>query len=344
MNPYIADILAQPEALRAAVNSFSPVKLLPICDQLQSGSFDRLILSGMGSSFYAAYPAYLRLSHLPLPVLLLNGAELLHSLQPAIGERSLLWLNSQSGKSAELVNLTAAIKSQPPAAMLACVNDLTSPLAQAAQVCLPIHAGEEATVSTKTYINMLAVNLLVTEYLMSGNIEALKSELLAAADAMQLYLARWQTLIPELDDLVGDFETLMILGRGTSLSAVWNGSLINKEAAKCAFEGMQAADFRHGPLELAAPGFTALIFAGAPKTRALNRALALEIMEYGGRALWVDQTLDAGFATILISETSEHVRPLVEILPLQMLTLVMAQRKGIQVGHFRHVGKVTDRE
>jgi glucosamine--fructose-6-phosphate aminotransferase (isomerizing) len=40
----------------------------------------------------------------------------------------------------------------------------------------------------------------------------------------------------------------------------------------------------------------------------------------------------------------ETARPLVEILPLQMLSIVMAQRKGIEPGKFRHVGKVTVRE
>jgi len=48
--------------------------------------------------------------------------------------------------------------------------------------------------------------------------------------------------------------------------------------------------------------------------------------------------------TLLLPVTSELTRPLVEILPLQMLTLVMANRKGLQAGQFRYVSKVTDRE
>jgi glucosamine--fructose-6-phosphate aminotransferase (isomerizing) len=344
MNPYIADILAQPAALREAVNSFSSEKLFTLCGQLQSGVFDRLILSGMGSSFNAAYPAYIRLSHLSLPVLLLNSAELLHSLRVSIGPRSFLWLNSQSGRSAELVNLLAEIEPQPQVRLLTCVNDLTSPLAQAADICLPIYAGEEATVSTKTYLNMLAVNLMAAEFLTGGSLDTLKAEMLSAVDKMQAYLSDWQVKFQELDALIGELDNLMILGRGSSMSAVWNGSLINKEAAKCAFEGLQAADFRHGPLELAAPGFNALIFASAPETKGLNRGLALEIVEHGGRVLWVDQTIDPDLPTIMIPKTSESTRPLVEILPLQVLTLVMAKRKGIQAGQFRYVGKVTDRE
>jgi glucosamine--fructose-6-phosphate aminotransferase (isomerizing) len=344
MSPYITDILAQPLALREAVNSFAPEKLFPIVDQLQDQAFDRVIISGMGSSLYAAYPAYLQLSNLGIPVLFLNSAELLHSLTKLITPQTLLWLNSQSGRSAELVNLLAAIETEPPARILTFVNDLASPMAQAADTCLPIYAGEESNVSTKTFLNMLAVNLLAAEFFLDKNLEPLNAGLLAAADEMQTYLSDWKRSFQELDILIGSLDNLTILGRGASMAAVWNGSLINKEAAKSAFEGMHAADFRHGPLELAGPEFNAMIFAGDPKTKRLNRNLALEIVGYGGQVFWVDQSPDPDLPTILIPNTSERTRPLLEILPLQMLTLVMAARKGFEAGKFRLIGKVTDRE
>jgi len=90
--------------------------------------------------------------------------------------------------------------------------------------------------------------------------------------------------------------------------------------------------------------FNALIFAGTPETKLLNRGLALEIMGYEGLVFWVDQTIDSDLPTILIPKTSVGALPLVEILPLQILTLVMGGRKGIQAGQFQHVGKVTNRE
>ena len=90
--------------------------------------------------------------------------------------------------------------------------------------------------------------------------------------------------------------------------------------------------------------FAALIFAGAAQTSALNRELAREIISYGGRAIWLDSSPDAGIPTLVLPETGELARPLAEILPLQMLTLVMANRKGLQAGKFRHVSKVTSRE
>jgi glucosamine--fructose-6-phosphate aminotransferase (isomerizing) len=340
MTPYIQDILSQPIALRRALESHSSSPLT----SLNLVEFDHIILSGMGSSFYAAYPAFIELSKQPVPVQLVNAAELLHSLHGLIGPRSLLWLNSQSGRSAELVHLLDHIKSRPPAHLLTFVNDVSSPMGERADTCIPIHAGEEATVSTKTYTNMLAVNLLAAIQLTSGNFNSVIQEMRIAADAIETYLTGWETHVQELDSMLGQFDELFLIGRGSSMSAVWNGSLTNKEAARYAFEGIHAADFRHGPLEIVSEGFAALIFAGPGQTSALNRELAREIISYGGKALWLDSTPDPEISTVLFPETGELTRPLAEILPMQMLTLAMAKRRGVEAGKFRHVSKITNRE
>jgi glucosamine--fructose-6-phosphate aminotransferase (isomerizing) len=340
MNPYISDLLSQPATLRAALDNYSNAAL----DEINLTEFDRIILSGMGSSFNAAYPAWMELSRQSVPVQLVNAAELLHSLSGLIGPKSLLWLNSQSGRSAELVHLLERIRSAPPACVLTFVNDVSSPMAEQANVCVPIHAGEESTVSTKTYTNMLAVNLLASIQLSGGDLDGAFREMRLTADAMESYLADWESRIQELDSLLGDFEQLYIIGRGSSMSAVWNGSLNNKEAAKCSFEGVHAADFRHGPMEVVEAGFTALILAGTSSSVDMNRDLARDIVSYGGKVIWADSSADVEFPTLLIPESGALSLPLVEILPMQLLTLVMAKRKNIEPGSFRHITKITSKE
>ena len=340
MNQFIKDILSQPVVLRDALEHYSTSLL----EQIELSDFDRIIISGMGSSYNAAYPALIQLSAQATPVQLINAAELLHSLNGMIGTRSLLWLNSQSGRSAELVHLLERIETHRPSRILSFVNDISSPMAERADVCIPIHAGEEATVSTKTYTNMLATNLLAAIQLSGGDMDAAIRDMHATADAMESYLANWETHVQELDSMLGDFEQLYIMGRGSSMGAVWNGSLNNKEAAKCSFEGIHAAEFRHGPLEVVAEGFAAIIFAGSIQTSGLNRTLAQDILSHHGKVIWVDSSPDAEIPTHVLPVTSELTRPLIEILPMQLLTLAMAQRKGIEAGKFRTVSKVTARE
>ena len=341
MNPYISDILAQPDALRKAVNNFSVHLLDSIRRRLHDGDFDRIIITGMGASYNAAYPAYLELCRQSIPVMLVNAAELVHYMDGLIGTCTLLWANSQSGRSAELLHLLKRIESTPPACLLTCVNDEASLLASASDICLPIHAGSETTVSTKTYTNTLAVNMLTAHFLTGNNVESLKKEMLFAADGMKTCLTDWQNHVNTLNTLLGEFKTLILIGRGASMGAVWNGGLINKEAAKFPLEGMNAADFRHGPMELISPDFMALILAGSPTTSALNHNLATDIVKHSGRVIWIDSTPDTHLPTIVHPETTNLVRPIVEILPMQFLTIALAKRENIQPGHFRVIRKVT---
>ena len=341
MNPYISDILSQPAALRNAVNNFSPYPFDSIQQRLNAGEFDRVVITGMGASYNAAYPAYLELTRLSIPVMLVNAAELLHYTEGLIGTRTLLWINSQSGRSAELLHLLERIESTPPACILSCVNDESSPLTSASDIYLPIHAGSETTVSTKTYTNTLAVNLLSAHFLTGNNVESLKKEMLFTTDMIETYLGDWQNHVNTLNTLLGEFKTLILIGRGASMGAVWNGALINKEAAKFPLEGMNAADFRHGPMELISPDFTALILAGSPTTSTLNHNLATDIVKHSGRVIWIDSTPDTHLPTIVHPETTNLVRPIVEILPMQFLTIALAKRENIQPGHFRVIRKVT---
>ncbi len=342
--PYIADILAQPQALNDLLENFDPSILEPLSRRLRQGEFDRILITGMGSSYSSAYPAWMHLARLPIPIMLVPTAELLHSALAQVGPRTLLWINSQSGQSGEIVRLLDAIQPAKPACTLAFVNDGASPLANRAGVVVPIRAGAEVTVSTKTYTNMLAALTLATAQLRGESLRESLEALRVAAGEMQAYLSDWEARVAEVDGLIGRVEQTLILGRGSSLAAVWVGSLINKEAARCTFEGMSAADFRHGPLELAGPSLQVLVYAGEPSTRSLNRALALEVVRYGGKAIWIAPEQDAELPTLVIPQVAEPARPLMEVLPVQMLTIAMARRKGLEPGRFRHVGKITAQE
>lgn len=340
-NPYIEDILCQPAALRDAIAHYPADQIEPLRLRIQNGEFNRIVMTGMGSSIYSAYPAWLSLLSLTTPAIYINAAELLHYGTGLIDDRTLLWINSQSGFSAEIIRLMEKLSPKSPAFQLSMTNNLESPLAKKANLSVPIYAGDEATVSTKTFINMMAVLRLASTQIAGGDWQEMSKSMLAAANAMDGYLADWIGKMDELDALLGPVDQALILGRGASMAAVWGGSLINKEAAKSVFEGMNVADFRHGPLELASSRLTLLIFEGAPQTATLNRDIALEVVSYGGKVLWFAKEIDPQLPTIQLPQVEESVRSIVEILPLQILTLVMARRTGLEPGKFRHIGKIT---
>ena len=63
---------------------------------------------------------------------------------------------------------------------------------------------------------------------------------------------------------------LYLLGRGASLGAVSEGVLLMHETAKASAVGMQAGQFRHGPVEVVDSHFRAIIFGTQTATAELG--------------------------------------------------------------------------
>lgn len=341
INPYIADILGQPDSLRDGVNEYDPQRLVSLKKSLDSGQFDRIVITGMGASHFGTYPAWLHLVQNGLPAWWVETSELLHYALPLIGERTLLWVVSQSGLSAEIQAILNRLEAHPHAVILATTNDLNSPLAQRADVTLNLSAGPEFTVSTRTYLNTLAVTQLAALQLTGQAVESARQQLLQAAGGIQSYLEHWQEHVQHWVHLLGVPERLIILGRGASLANAQLAALILKESAKYESEGLSAAQFRHGPLELADPRLSTIIIEGDQAAREKNLALARDLDKYQTRVVWLGKEPVEGLNSLVLPSAQGIGTVLAEIVPFQMLTLSLASQTGFEPGIFRHSGKVT---
>jgi glucosamine--fructose-6-phosphate aminotransferase (isomerizing) len=123
------------------------------------------------------------------------------------------------------------------------------------------------------------------------------------------------------------------------MAAVYTGALILGEAAKFAAVPFQAGEFRHGPLELAGPELTVLLFAGPPETRELNLRLLNDLRRYQANAFWIGA--EAVGRQIELPAAPAIGLPLVEILPMQLLSIHLARQIGVQPGKFFRTGKIT---
>jgi len=334
--PYLRDLLAQAEVVRAAAGGLRGWSEQQRLGELASAAKGPVVLTGMGSSLYALHPLRVMLGVRGRAALMAQTSELLLYAPQALAG-SLLLVVSQSGRSAEIVRL---LEARPqPCSLVAVTNTPGSPLAEAADLCVWMRAGEEFSVASRTYVASLVVLAWLGELLSGGSGEAALEAAESVVPWMESYLSRWRDHAASLAERLDGIRHLFLAGRGESLAAALTGGLILKEAAHCAAEGMSSAAFRHGPLEMAGPETLVLVFSGGAPVRPSNLRLVCDIRSLGGRAELIGE--EAELEALRLPPAADAARPLLEILPVQMLTLALAALAGREAGRFERASKVT---
>ena len=338
---YIRDILDQPRALEATLGQFEVSgELAAIAGRWRDGGFRRVYLTGMGASFHALHPIFLRLNSGASAAVTMEASELIHSLPSCYDPQTLIIVASQSGKSAEVVRLIADNRGR--AVIVGVTNASDSPLAAAANAFLLTRAGEEFSVSCKTYLTMLMVLHLLGGLMCGDDPSQAKDELAEAVSAVASYLRGWNDHVFEMAKELGQVRDIFLLGRGSSLAAEGEGALIIKESVRLHAEAMSGGAFRHGPLEMVSSETFAVLFAGAGATEGLQTQLRDDIRNASGRTAWIGPETRPGPWNLPVVPAA--MSPLVEILPIQMMTLALAANAGIEAGRFQRVSKITTTE
>jgi glucosamine--fructose-6-phosphate aminotransferase (isomerizing) len=137
--------------------------------------------------------------------------------------------------------------------------------------------------------------------------------------------------------------SLYLLARGPSLATAQEGALLFGEIAKTPVVAMSVASFRHGPIEVVDGRFRGVVFAPHGRTRDLNIALARDVLHFGGsvRLLGPADGDGEGLPWINTPPCPELLAPLVEVVPLQVAAMRLAELKGTVVGSFRYITQVT---
>lgn len=338
---YLADILDQPRAIRDTTIALadSP-QLTEIARQLSSRNYQRIVLTGLGGSFHVLNPLYLYLARLGLPVVMAETSELIYFIPQLVSSRTVMLVVSQSGRSAEIIRLLDQNGGQ--ATILGVTNDATSPLATKSNTFALIQAGPEASVSCKTTTSTLAALGLIGEFAAGKNSHDAREQLERAAQFVENYLARWRTHVDSLIVKLEGVRHLFFTGRGSSLVAAGVGGMIMKEAAHFHAEGLGSAAFRHGPFEMLDEDCCVVVLAGDPHVEPLHKKLVEDVRETGAKAFLVGSAADS--QELRLPDLSSEIRPIAEMIPIQMISLALAAIGGREPGKFERIGKVTTSE
>ena len=336
--PYCRDILDQPRALRETVAGLAADTAIDaIARRLRGGEFGLVVLTGMGSSYFGLHPFYLALGRLGHTPIMVETSELVQQQAYLLTPRTLVVAVSQSGRSAETVRLLD--RNQKQATIVGVTNYGDSPLATASDAVILTRAGEEFSVSCKTYVSALVASHWLAAIFAGAELNTTRRELETVAPVVEDYLHDWKTHVAKLAERLKDIERLFIVGRGSSLAAVGTGALTIKESDHFHAEGMSSAAFRHGPFEMMNDETFVLVFAGDPRTRDLNLRLLRDLKKLGVPCACASE--DAEDAELRLPAIAPALQPIMEILPVQMITLALAANANREAGRFVHAKKVT---
>jgi glucosamine--fructose-6-phosphate aminotransferase (isomerizing) len=347
MTDLLEEISQQPAALSGLRKFYASPGAIPSkgLRALTASWPPTVVFTGMGSSLFAAYPAQAYLTEHGVRALVWETAELVHHHLKVLGPDTLLVVVSQSGETAEVLELLKCLPAE--ARVLAVTNVESSPLAKCANLLLPLMAGGQGAVSTKTYTCSVAVLMYLAFAIVGHPPGPLTQEVMRAVVAQENILDRHDVLMPPIVEFFNRPPYVALMSRGADLATAYQGALTLKEVVRVAAEAISAAQFRHGPMEMINPNHRYILFARQGKTEKLLLKLARDIRKSNGRVLlFTDLPFDdpTNIRQVQVEPLRLGLGTLVDSVYIQMLAYEAALRAGLKPGKFEIAEKVTREE
>ncbi len=295
-----------------------------------------LTIARGSSDHAAAYAAYLIMARLGRIVASLPMSLVTLLNAPLQAKDALAIAISQSGQSPDVIEPIRYFR-EGGATTVALVNDATSPLAQSAEWCMPLHAGvEQSVAATKSFITSLVAGAQLAGHWQND------AEFLAALNELPASLEAATNLDwAEAIDVLTPANNIMVVGRGISFPVALEAALKFKETSVIQAEAFSGAEIKHGPMALIDDGYPLMIFATRGPAQAGLIKLAEEMRGRGARVLLAAPAdIAERNLTIPVAATPD-LDPIVAIQAFYMMAAKLSLARGLNPDKPRHLSKVT---
>lgn len=338
------EIHEQPAALeRFLAGGLTPVRIL--AERLHKDKIRHVFIAARGTSDNAGrYAQYLFGIQNRLLVSLATPSLFSVYQRPPDLSGTLTLGISQSGQSPDLVAVLAEARRQG-GLTTAITNHPDSPMGGAADIIIPLLAGDERSLAaTKTYTTQLAA-LAALSAMLSDDSAHLLEELRKIPSVVSSILEN-TLAVKEIAERYRYMQHCVVIGRGLNYATAFELSLKLKELTYTIAEPYSSADFLHGPFALVEPGFP--VFLIAPRSVVLPELLDFlrRLRERRGEVVAISDVVEVNnLATRYLplpASVPEHLSPITAIVPGQLFAMYLASTRGIDVDHPRGLSKVTE--
>lgn len=288
----------------------------------------------------AAFAKFLLETHAGVPTLshAPSVGSLYHATSPRFDGVPLIAI-SQSGRSPDLIAAAQEAKDKG-AVVIAVVNDESSPLAELAEIVIPVHAGPETSVAaTKSFVcTLVALAHLAAEWSQDA---ALLAALETTGDVLaQAAAADWTAAVP----LLQDAGEMLVLGRGPTLPIAGEAALKLKETSSLHAEAFSSAEVAHGPMTLVGAGDPVLALAPLDVARTGLRERLEDFAARGAHVIAAGMPEDVASASLILpSQTDVHpvLAAIAQIQSFYGLAEALSLARGRNPDAPPHLNKVT---
>lgn len=288
MNGFLQEVLTQGELLKKVIKFYrgEGMRLIDsIGEAFEKNQMDRVILSGMGSSLYSMDCIRSYLTEHDIPALSFSAHELSRYQFKHITDKTLIIAISQSGNSAEVAELVE--KAKKVTKVVGIYNNDGCKLQDMADISLPICAGKEVSITSKTYeITMLILNILARKLTGELNDEFWK-QAEVTADWCCEWLSNWEAPSKAMYDFAQGIELFDLLANNTSLATARQLSLAYREGLHNCTSVWECADYAHGQYHSSkmADKYLAQMFFPVFEDNTKEMKMFNYILDHGGRVM-----------------------------------------------------------
>lgn len=309
----------------------------------------RIQIIGCGTSWHAGLIGkYIIETLARIPVEVEYASEYRYR-NPIVPDDTLVFVISQSGETADTLAALKEAKAKG-AKVFGITNVVGSTIARETDGGVYIHAGSEIGVaSTKAFTSQVTVLSLLAVLLgRMRNISPLEAcniieEIRQIPDKIQLILNK-NDEIREIAKIVAQSSNALYLGRGIDYPVALEGALKLKEISYIHAEGYPAAEMKHGPIALIDENMP--VIALASKDYLYDKLLSnlQEVKARRGKIIAIANEEDNRInqiaeQVIYIPQSLPVLRPLLNVIPLQLLAYHVADLKGLDVDQPRNLAK-----
>lgn len=181
----------------------------------------------------------------------------------------------------------------------------------------------------------------------TGESDWMRQSLLSLVETMRHTIHDASIQADEMAGLMRSTRPIYLLYRGADKGAAYCGRLVLEEVARIPAVALDAAEFRQGPNEVIENGFGAVIFVPSGFPGKLNNSLGRDILQLGGRVLFIGERGEKKAKQSMhfpVHLVPDPLRPIVDIIPIQVLAYKLAEAQGIIPGEVRYITKVITSE